>query len=126
MGLFDAFLIKENHIMACGSIAEAINRAKKLYPDRRIEIEVENMSEFMEAVHAAPNWIMLDNFSTEQMTEAVKNLNKDISLEASGGIESESDLIDIAETGVQYISVGALTKHIHAVDLSLRLVESTN
>jgi nicotinate-nucleotide pyrophosphorylase (carboxylating) len=126
MGLFDAFLIKENHIMACGSIADAISRAKTSYPDRRIEIEVENMSEFMEAVDAEPNWIMLDNFSKEDMTEAVKNLNKDICLEASGGIESESDLIEIAETGVQYISVGALTKHIHAVDLSLRLVENTS
>jgi len=66
---------------------------------------------------------MLDNFSTEEMTAAVISLNKDISLEASGGIESEQDLIAIAETGVQYISVGALTKHLHAVDLSLRLIE---
>ena len=123
MGLFDAFLIKENHIMACGSIANAVNRAKNLYPDRRIEIEVENMLEFSEAVAAEPHWIMLDNFSTEEMTAAVVSLNKDISLEASGGIESEQDLIAIAETGVQYISVGALTKHLHAVDLSLRLIE---
>jgi nicotinate-nucleotide pyrophosphorylase (carboxylating) len=123
MGLFDAFLIKENHIMACGSIAKAVNRAKNLYPDRRIEIEVENMQEFSEAVAAEPHWIMLDNFSTEEMTAAVVSLNKDISLEASGGIESEQDLIAIAETGVQYISVGALTKHLHAVDLSLRLIE---
>ena len=64
MGLFDAFLIKENHIMACGSIANAVNRAKQLYPDRRIEIEVESMLEFAEAVDAEPHWIMLDNFST--------------------------------------------------------------
>ena len=123
MGLFDAFLIKENHIMACGSIANAVTRAKQLYPDRRIEIEVENMEEFAEAVDAEPHWIMLDNFSTEEMTAAVNNLNKDISLEASGGIESEQDLVAIAETGVQYISVGALTKHVHAIDLSLRLIE---
>jgi len=123
MGLFDAFLIKENHIMACGSIANAVNRAKNLYPDRRIEIEVENMREFSEAIQAQPHWIMLDNFSTEDMTTAVASVSKDISLEASGGIESEQDLIAIAETGVQYISVGALTKHLHAVDLSLRLIE---
>ena len=123
MGLFDAFLIKENHIMACGSIANAVNRAKNLYPDRRIEIEVENMREFSEAIQAQPHWIMLDNFSTEDMTTAVASVSKDISLEASGGIESEQDLIAIAETGVQYISVGALTKHLHAVDLSLRLTE---
>ena len=123
MGLFDAFLIKENHIMACGSIANAVNRAKHLYPDRRIEIEVENLLEFAEAVDAEPHWIMLDNFSTEEMTTAIKSLQKEISLEASGGIESEQDLIAIAETGVQYISVGALTKHLHAVDLSLRLIE---
>jgi len=74
-------------------------------------------------VDAEPHWIMLDNFSTEEMTAAVNNLNKDISLEASGGIESEQDLVAIAETGVQYISVGALTKHVHAIDLSLRLIE---
>jgi len=125
MGLFDAFLIKENHIMACGSIANAVNRAKVMYPDHRIEVEVENLTEFSEAVDAEPHWIMLDNFSIEDMTYAVHNLNKSISLEASGGIESEQDLISIAETGVQYISVGALTKNIRAVDLSLRLVEKS-
>jgi len=123
MGLFDAFLIKENHIMACGSIPNAISRAKSLYPDRRIEIEVETMAQFAEAVDAEPHWIMLDNFSIPDMKDAVNSLNKDISLEASGGIESEDNLVAIAETGVQYISMGALTKHIHSIDLSLRLVE---
>jgi nicotinate-nucleotide pyrophosphorylase (carboxylating) len=123
MGLYDAFLIKENHILACGSIMEAIVKAKALHPDRRIEVEVENLSEFRQAIDAEPNWIMLDNFSLADLKQAVVGNNKNIKLEASGGIETETDLVAIAETGVDYISVGALTKHCRAVDLSMRLVE---
>ncbi len=122
IGLFDAFLIKENHITASGGIANAIANARQMHPDRRLEIEVESLEQFAEAVHAEPDWIMLDNFSLPDMKAAVDNLNKPIRLEASGGIESGDDLIKIAETGVDYISVGALTKHVHAVDLSMLIV----
>jgi len=122
IGLFDAFLIKENHITASGGIANAIANARQMHPDRRLEIEVESLEQFAEAVHAEPDWIMLDNFSLTDMKAAVDNLNKPIRLEASGGIESGDDLIKIAETGVDYISVGALTKHVHAVDLSMLIV----
>jgi nicotinate-nucleotide pyrophosphorylase (carboxylating) len=120
VGLFDAFLIKENHIQACGSITLAIQRARQLYPDRRVEVEVEDMVQFGEAVKAAPDCMMLDNFELGNMREAVRLVGPAIKLEASGGIESESDLVSIAETGVHYISVGALTKHCQAVDLSMR------
>lgn len=124
MGLYDAFLIKENHILACGSIADAISRAKTLYPGRRVEVEVENLLEFRQAIDAEPDWIMLDNFTLTDLAEAVAGNNKDIKLEASGGIEKDLDLVAIAETGVDYISVGALTKHCRAVDLSMRMIDS--
>lgn len=123
IGLYDAFLIKENHIIASGSIARAIERARRNHPDRRVEIEVENLDEFRAAVDAAPDWIMLDNFSLDDLATAVRSTNSDIKLEASGGIESDEDLVRIAETGVHYISVGALTKHIEATDLSMRLIQ---
>jgi nicotinate-nucleotide pyrophosphorylase (carboxylating) len=120
IGLYDAFLIKENHIEASGSIAGAIRRARELRPGMRVEIEVETLEQFHEAVLSQPDWIMLDNFSLEDMRTAVQS-NQPVKLEASGGIENDQDLIDIAETGVDYISVGALTKHIHAMDLSMRI-----
>lgn len=122
MGLYDAFLIKENHIHACGSIAEAIHKARSLHPDKLVEIEVENLGQYLLAVDAQPDWIMLDNFSIEDMKTAVSRLNEEIKLEASGGIETEDQLIAIAETGVDFVSVGALTKHVEAVDLSMRFV----
>jgi nicotinate-nucleotide pyrophosphorylase (carboxylating) len=120
IGLFDAFLIKENHILACGSITRAIARARHLHPGRKVEVEVENMTEFGEAMAAKPDWIMLDNFSLEDMRLAVNTVQGAIRLEASGGIESEADLVAIAETGVHFVSIGALTKHCQAVDLSMR------
>ncbi len=122
IGLFDAFLIKENHIMATGSITRAIEEARRMEPDIRVEVEVENMAEFREAVAAGPDWIMLDNFSHEDILSAVRSDHGAIRLEVSGGIESETDLIRIAETGVDYISLGALTKHCRAIDLSMRAV----
>ena len=122
MGLYDAFLIKENHILACGSINNAINRARQLYPDRRVEVEVENLDEFHKAVDAEPDWIMLDNFPLEDMLKAVASANRGIKLEASGGIEEDDDLVSIAETGVDFVSIGALTKHCQAIDLSMRLL----
>lgn len=119
IGLFDAFLLKENHIEACGSIPEAVAQARQTKPDARVEVEVESVQEFRIAVDAEPDWIMLDNFSLEDMRTAVAS-NTGIKLEASGGIETEADLVAIAETGVDFISVGALTKHIRAMDLSMR------
>jgi nicotinate-nucleotide pyrophosphorylase (carboxylating) len=122
IGLFDAFLIKENHIAAAGSIETAINRARHLSPDSRVEVEVENMAEFRAAIDAQPDWIMLDNFSQDDLVQAVRSNNTNIKLEASGGIEKDSDLVRIAETGVDYISIGALTKHCEATDLSMRFI----
>lgn len=121
LGLYDAFLIKENHIIASGSIARAIERARQNHPARRVEVEVEDLDEFREAVDAGPDWIMLDNFSLDDLEAAVRSMNTDIRLEASGGIESDDDLVKVAETGVHYVSVGALTKHVEATDLSMRL-----
>jgi len=123
IGLYDAFLIKENHIEASGSIAGAIERARQLHPGLRVEIEVENLPQFNEAAASKPDWIMLDNFSLEDMRFAVQSAQA-AKLEASGGIENDQDLIAIAETGVDYISVGALTKHLRAMDLSMRIQES--
>ena len=120
IGLFDAFLIKENHIQACGTITRAIQRARQLHPERKVEVEVENMTEFQEALVAQPDWIMLDNFTLTDMRDAVSQVPTAIKLEASGGIESETDLVAIAETGVHFVSIGALTKHCRAVDLSMR------
>lgn len=121
IGLSDAFLIKENHIRAAGSIPAAIERARANHPDRRLEIEVENLDEFRLAARARPDWIMLDNFSLDDLATAIEERGDGIRLEASGGIESDNDLIRIAETGVDFISVGALTKHVRAADLSLLL-----
>lgn len=123
MGLFDAYLIKENHILACGSIRAAVSAAKKMQPDLTVEVEVENLEEFHQAVAAQADIIMLDNFSIEDMRVAVSGINHNIKLEASGGISGEAELIAIAETGVDYVSMGALTKHCRAVDLSMRFRE---
>lgn len=120
IGLFDAYLIKENHINVAGSIATAVERARILSPDSRVEVEVENLEEFRMAIDARPDWIMLDNFEYADLIEAVASTNENVKLEASGGIEQDSDLVRIAETGVDYISIGALTKHCEATDLSMR------
>jgi nicotinate-nucleotide pyrophosphorylase (carboxylating) len=121
IGLFDAFLIKENHIEASGSISEAILRARKINSKVRVEVEVETFEQLEEAIEARPDWIMLDNFTTDAMVLAVKRTAETgIKLEASGGIENLKELEKIAFTGVDYISVGALTKHCEAIDLSMR------
>lgn len=122
IGLFDAFLIKENHIMACGGIVEAIQTARNNEPDKPVEVEVETMDELNLALDAGADIIMLDNFSLEDMRRAVEITKGVAKLEASGGITDET-LRPIAETGVDYISIGALTKHCQAVDLSMRLIE---
>ena len=121
-GLFDAFLIKENHIEAVGSITRAIERARAINSDVRVEVEVENFEQLNEAVRAKPDWIMLDNFPPDEMKQAVDIASgSGIKLEASGGIESPEELKKIAATGVDYISIGALTKHSEAIDLSMRI-----
>jgi nicotinate-nucleotide pyrophosphorylase (carboxylating) len=122
IGLFDAFLIKENHIAAAGSIAAAIEAARRLQSDLRVEVEVEGLEQLSEAILAKPDWIMLDNFTLMDMRKAVDMAsNTGIKLEASGGIEASEELKQIASTGVDYISIGALTKHNEAIDLSMRL-----
>ncbi|WP_297842901.1 carboxylating nicotinate-nucleotide diphosphorylase [Pseudomonas sp.] len=120
IGLFDAFLIKENHIAACGGIAEAITAARKIAPGQPVEIEVESLDELNQALAAGADIIMLDELSLDDMREAVRITAGKAKLEASGGI-NDTTLVPIAETGVDYISIGALTKDIKAVDLSMRL-----
>ena len=120
IGLFDAFLIKENHIMACGGIAAAIQTAQSNHPGKPVEVEVETEAQLLEALEAGADIIMLDNFTPEQMTAAVAITAGRAKLEASGNITDET-LVTFAKTGVDYISIGALTKHVHAVDLSMRL-----
>lgn len=118
-GLFDAFLIKENHIKACGSIRLAVAEARKAMPSLFIEVEVETLEELREALDAAPNRILLDNFILDDLKMAVKmNHPKRCDLEASGGVNLTS-IREIAKTGVDFISVGSITKSIQAIDLSL-------
>lgn len=119
MGLYDAFLIKENHIMAAGSIADAVSNARALDPELPIEVEVENINELKQALRAGADRIMLDNFAIETLHEAVALSAGQAELEASGGITLDN-LREYAETGVDYISIGALTKDVKAVDLSMR------
>ncbi|MEL0332548.1 MAG: carboxylating nicotinate-nucleotide diphosphorylase [Halieaceae bacterium] len=120
IGLFDAFLIKENHIAAAGSISAAISTARRAATGKLIEVEVETAEELHQALDAGADRIMLDNFSLEQLCEAVKTARGRAELEASGNVTDET-LVSIAETGVDLISIGALTKHVRALDLSMRL-----
>jgi len=123
IGLFDAFLIKENHIMACGGINEAVQTARNNEPGKPVEVEVESLEELNLALNAGADIIMLDNFSLQDMRKSVEVTDGKAKLEASGGI-TDATLRPIAETGVDYISIGALTKHCQAVDLSMRLTEA--
>ena len=120
IGLYDAFLIKENHIMACGGIAAAVSAARALAPGKPVEVEVESLLELYEALTAGCERVMLDNFSLADMRAAVATVAGRLELEASGNVTSET-LRPIAETGVNYISIGALTKDCKALDLSMRL-----
>lgn len=122
IGLYDAFLIKENHIMACGGISNAVATAKRNEPGKPVEVEVETHDELAQALDAGADIVMLDNFSLQQMRDAVAFTAGRAKLEASGGVTDEM-LRPIAETGVDYISTGALTKHCDAVDLSMRLID---
>ncbi len=121
LGLYDAFLIKENHIAACGGIAKAVASAQRLFPQRPVEVEVETLDELHVALTSGAQLIMLDNFSLEDMRRAVAITAGRVALEASGGI-NEANLRQVAETGVDYISLGTLTKDVKAIDLSMRLV----
>ncbi len=121
IGLFDAFLIKENHIKAAGGISNAIEKAKKVNNSARIEIEVETVDELKEALECEPDWILLDNFSISDMMRAVEIARQKVKLEASGGIGDINSLLEIAKTGVDFISMGDLTKNIQAIDMSLLL-----
>ncbi|BAP39209.1 carboxylating nicotinate-nucleotide diphosphorylase [Acinetobacter sp. RIT698] len=119
LGLFDAFLIKENHIMAAGGIAQAIAKAHQIAPGKPVEVEVETWDELNQALEAKADIVMLDNFSQQQMIDAVKHVAGRCKLEASGNITLEN-LSQVAQTGVDYISMGVLTKDVKAIDLSMR------
>ena len=119
LGLFDAFLIKENHIMAAGGIAEAIAKAHQIAPGKPVEVEVETWDELNQALEAQADIVMLDNFSQQQMIDAVQYVAGRCKLEASGNITIDN-LRQVASTGVDYISMGVLTKDVKAIDLSMR------
>lgn len=120
IGLYDAFLIKENHIAACGGIAQAVTAAHRIAPGKPVEVEVESLGELKQALDAGADIIMLDELSLDDMREAVRLTAGRALLEASGGINDDT-LRVIADTGVDYISIGAMTKDVKAVDLSMRL-----
>jgi nicotinate-nucleotide pyrophosphorylase (carboxylating) len=120
IGLFDAFLIKENHIAAAGSILQAVTAARQNFPGKPVEVETENLHELQQALAAGADIIMLDNFTLPHIEHAVAITAGKAKLEVSGNITSER-LSALAATGVDYISSGALTKHVQAIDLSMRL-----
>lgn len=123
LGLFDAFLIKENHIMAAGGIAQAIAQARQIAPTKPVEVEVETWDELEQALTAGADIVMLDNFTQQQMIDAVKHVAGRCKLEASGNITIDN-LRLVASSGVDYISMGVLTKDVKAIDLSMRFKNS--
>lgn len=122
IGLYDAYLIKENHILACGGIAPAIAQARHLNPGKPVEVEVESLAELEQALSARADIVMLDNFDVPMMREAVQLNQGRAKLEVSGNVTLDT-LASYAATGVDFISVGALTKHVRALDLSMRFIE---
>lgn len=122
IGLYDAYLIKENHILACGGIAEAISEARHLNPGKLVEVEVESLAELEQALAAKADIVMLDNFDVTMMREAVAINQGRAKLEVSGNVTLDT-LAEFAATGVDFISVGALTKHVRALDLSMRFIQ---
>ncbi|HHQ4633716.1 TPA: carboxylating nicotinate-nucleotide diphosphorylase [Aeromonas veronii] len=122
IGLYDAYLIKENHILACGSIGAAINEARHLNPGKPVEVEVESLAELEQALAAKADIVMLDNFDVTMMREAVAINQGRAKLEVSGNVTLDT-LAEFAATGVDFISVGALTKHVRALDLSMRFIQ---
>lgn len=125
IGLFDAYLIKENHIKACGSIVAAVNKAREHHPELAVEVEVENLVELEEAIAAKADIVMLDNFSLDKTYQAVYINQGRCKLEVSGNI-CKARLAELAKTGVDFISSGALTKNVQALDLSLRVINSSD
>ena len=119
MGLYDAILIKENHIIAAGSIATAVAQSRQQYPDKMVEVEVENLGELQQAMDAGAHRVLLDNMSANDMRAAVQLSAGRVELEASGNITLDT-IRAIADTGVDFISIGGLTKNVTAVDLSMR------
>lgn len=119
IGLFDAYLIKENHLLAAGGIENAVAAAKRLNPGKPIEVEVESLAELQQAIDAGADIVMLDNFSVEQTREAIELADGRVKLEASGNMDGEK-FKQYATLNVDYISIGGLTKHIDAIDLSMR------
>jgi len=119
IGLFDAYLIKENHLAAGGGIAQTVAHARAMQPGKLLEVEVENLAQLQQAIGAGVDRALLDNFSVADLVNAVELNQKRIELEASGNVELEQ-LVEIAATGVDFISIGALTKHLRAIDFSLR------
>lgn len=125
MGLYDAFLIKENHIAACGGIAKAVTRARELHPGKPVEVEVETLDELQQALAAQADIIMLDEFSLEDAKKAVALTQQKAKIEISGNVSTTTidSLIGIAP---DYVSSGALTKHLKALDLSMRILTQAN
>jgi len=119
IGLFDAFLIKENHLAAGGGIAATVARARQLHPDKLLEVEVENLEQLQQAIDAGVDRALLDNFALNDMRRAVELNARSIELEASGNVDRDG-LVEIATTGIDYASIGALTKNLHSIDFSLR------
>ncbi len=125
IGLFDAYLIKENHILACGSIHAAVTKARQHHADLSVEVEVENMQELHQAIAAKADIVMLDNFDLSMLKQAVIVNKGQCKLEVSGNITIES-LKNLSALGVDFISSGALTKHVQAIDLSLRVTNTSS
>jgi len=125
IGLFDAYLIKENHILACGSIQAAVTKARENHGDSPVEVEVENIQELHQAIEAKADIVMLDNFSLDMLKQAVIVNKGQCKLEVSGNITIES-LKTLSAIGVDFISSGALTKHVQAIDLSLRVIDTSS
>lgn len=123
MGLYDAMMLKENHILAAGSLAAAVQRARTAHPDLPLIVEVESLDEFDQALVARPDRILLDEFSRDDLREAVRRSAGRVALEVSGGVGLDG-LRELAQTGVDCISIGALTKNVHAIDLSMRFFEN--
>jgi nicotinate-nucleotide pyrophosphorylase (carboxylating) len=121
MGLYDAILIKENHITTAGSVSKAVNEAKQQYPSIKLEVEVENSSQLKEALSSQTDVILLDNFSLSELENAVAFTDGKKKLEASGNMTLEN-IREVAKTGVDFISIGAITKHVQAIDFSMRFM----
>lgn len=124
IGLYDAFLIKENHITACGGIEKAVKKAKEIAPEKPVEVEVESLGELQQALSAGADIVMLDNFNTEMIEQAVKLNNGKAKLEVSGNLDT-GNITRKAVQGIDYLSSGSLTKHCKAIDFSMRLTLGT-